>query len=324
MDPRWRQRQPMLATLGSPPADLQGWALEFKWDGIRALCLLDSAGRVELYGRSGTRLTDSFPDLAEIAAPLDGREAVLDGEIVVLRSGRPDFAALQQRMHIARPNPARVRANPAGYLAFDLLALDGDDLTDRPYRVRREMLTELPLSGSRVQVPPNFEDLSVEQLLAISEQHGLEGVVAKRLDSHYREGRTRNWIKIPMRRTVETLVGGWQTGRGSLTDTVATLLLGAWADDGRLTYLGHVASGLTRADRVALDEGLPPLEVADCPFDPMPPPEHTRGARWVTPVLVVEVLYKEFTAGGRLRAPAWRGVRPDRDPDEVRLDSLHV
>lgn len=324
MDPRWWRMEPMLAALGSPPADLRGWALEFKWDGLRALCLALADGHVELLSRSGQRLTSGFPDLADIGKPLSGREAVLDGEIVVLRAGQPDFAALQQRMNLTHPSTTRVRANPATYMAFDLLALDGEDLTGQPYRTRRELLATLTLTGPRLQVPPHYEDLSAAQLLRIADEHGLEGIVAKRLDASYRSGRSRSWIKIPIRRTLEALVGGWQPGGGSLAGTVGTLLLGAWTDDGRLAYLGHVASGLTRAQRATLADGLPELEIAECPFDPMPPPEHAHNARWVTPGLVVEVAYKELTRTGKLRAPSWRGVRTDLDPDNITLPKRPV
>lgn len=272
---------------------------------------------MHLLSRNNNPLAPSFPELAALGELLGGRECVLDGEIVCLVDGRPDFGALQKRMHLQRPSQHLLARLPATYIAFDLLELDGDDLTGLDYRTRRGLLASLGLSSGVVQVPPHYEDLSIAQLLDTAEQHGLEGVLAKRLASQYRPGRSPEWIKIPLRRACDAVIGGWQPGRRSLSGTVGALLLGAHTEDHRLAFLGHVASGLTRAHRAALDEGLPPLETPECPFTPPPPVEHARGARWVQPLVVVEVNYRELTRDGRLRAPSWRGIRTDIDADQV-------
>lgn len=309
----------MLAVAGDPPAQQRGWAVEFKYDGLRARALRFSDGSMDLVSRNGNPLLSSFPELAVLREVAGQRSLVLDGEIVCLRSGRPDFAALQTRMHVQRPSEHLQRVSPASYIAFDLIALDGDTLTGLDYRTRRDLLASLGLSAAAptVQVPPHYEDLSIEQMLTISAENGLEGVVVKRLASRYQSGRSNDWRKIPLKRTTEALVGGWLPGRGALSGTVGALLIGAYTPDGRLAFLGSVSSGLTNAQRRALTAGLPELSRPDSPFAAPLPDVERRTARWVEPLLVVDVAYRELTKGGRLRHPSFRGVRADREPDEV-------
>lgn len=319
MDPRWWRLEPVLASTGQPPADQRGWATEYKWDGQRSRALIHRDGRVELLSRNNNVITASFPELSRLGELLSGREGVLDGEIVASRSGRPDFAQLQKRMHLQRPSPRTLEAVSISYMVFDLLDLDGDDLTRVDYRTRRSVLASLSLSSGApvVQVPPHYEDLAVDKMLIIAAEHGLEGVIVKHLTSTYRPGRSKSWIKVPFTRTTEAVIGGWQPGRGQLAGTVGALLLGAHTTDGRLAYLGHVSSGLTHAQRRVLADGLPDLEIRQCPFTPPPPAEHTRSARWVDPLVVVDVAYREITRDGRLRAPSWRGIRSDIEPEQV-------
>lgn len=322
MDPRFWRIEPMLATTGEPPSDQRGWGTEYKWDGQRARALVQADARVEVLSRNNNPISASFPELNVLGELADGRECVLDGEIVCLRGGRPDFAQLQRRMHLRNPSQRLLRAAPASYMVFDLLWLDTDDLTAMPYRTRRDLLASLGFSAGAptVQVPPHYEDLAIEELLVIAEQHGLEGVIAKRLNAPYRPGRSPSWVKIPFTHTTEALIGGWQPGRGSLTGTAGALLIGAYTPDRQhLAYLGRVSSGLTHAQRRVLADGLPELEITECPFIPAPPVEQARGVRWVQPLMVVDVAYRELTKEGRLRAPVWRGVRGDRDVAEITL-----
>jgi bifunctional non-homologous end joining protein LigD len=312
----------MLAVAGEPPADERGWAYEFKYDGLRARAIVDADG-VDLVSRNGNVLTRSYPELAVLSELAAGRELVLDGEIVSLsRTGRPDFGQLQDRMHHRLPSAALIAATPVSYIAFDLLALDGQDLTGEPYETRRTVLASLALSRPpAVQVPPHYADLSAEQLLGIAVDHGLEGLVAKRLASRYRPGRSKDWIKIPLRRTCETIIGGWQPGTGRHAGTVGALLLGAHDHDGRLVYLGHVGSGLTDQLRDAMREGFAQIEIRRSPFDSPVAPDRARGAHWLRPVLVAEVNYREITTDHQLRHPSWRGLRTDIDPDQVTIPS---
>jgi bifunctional non-homologous end joining protein LigD len=247
---------------------------------------------------------------------------LLDGEIVALdAAGRPNFGLLQDRMHVRHPS-AELRARvPVSFYAFDLLHLDGESLVPAPYDERRARLATLDLSvlepTGRVLVPPSFPDIGGDQLLDIARAHGLEGVVAKRRAARYEPGRrSPAWLKTALFRTQEVLIGGWTAGEGRRTATFGSLLLGARDPAGALRYLGHVGTGFNEAALGDLMARLRPLARATSPFADVPR-EHARHSRWVEPVLVGEVEYRVMTRDGRLRHASWRGLRPDRDPDEV-------
>ncbi len=315
---------PILATDGELPRD-EGWAYEYKWDGYRCCLRVGPDGEVRLTSRSGHDLTETYPELTGPPGPaLAGRAAVLDGEIVALdAAGRPDFGLLQRR-HQRRPTPTMLERFPVNYIAFDLLLLDDHRLLDQPYLRRRERLAELaardPEGG--LAVPPHYTraDAEPDELLSVVREHGLEGLIAKRLDSPYRPGRrTRLWIKRALFSTQEAVVGGWQPGHGHRADSIGSLLLGAHDERGRLRYIGHVGSGFSRPVLADLLRRLTELTRPASPFaNPVPAPQ-ARRARWVEPRLVVEVAHRTWTREGRLRHPVWRGLRPDRRADEVAL-----
>ena len=172
----------MLAALARElPADEGNWAAEMKWDGMRAIAYLRGSGDLRLRSRSGRDVTAGYPDLAGLAAAAGNRQLILDGEIVAFRSGVPRFADLQRRMAAQRPGPRLASAVPATYLLFDVLHLDGQSLLHTPYWRRRELLEGLRLPGPGVDVPPGFPGAG-QAALAASSQHGLEGIVLKRLD----------------------------------------------------------------------------------------------------------------------------------------------
>jgi bifunctional non-homologous end joining protein LigD len=311
---------PMLATAGPVPRG-PGWAFEFKWDGVRAV-VAAAGDRVRLTSRLGNDVTAGYPELAGIGALSGGRPVLLDGEIVALdAAGRPNFGLLQDRMHVRHPS-AELRARvPVSFYAFDLLHLDGESLVPAPYDARRARLATLDLSvlepTGRVLVPPSFPDIGGDQLLDIARAHGLEGVVAKRRAARYEPGRrSPAWLKTALFRTQEVLIGGWTAGEGRRTATFGSLLLGARDPAGALRYLGHVGTGFNEAALGDLMARLRPLARATSPFADVPR-EHARHSRWVEPVLVGEVEYRVMTRDGRLRHASWRGLRPDRDPDEV-------
>jgi DNA ligase D-like protein (predicted ligase) len=310
---------PMLATPGElPPASEDGrWAYEFKWDGVRAVSRVRDDGDVGLWARSGTEITVRYPELARLPAVLAGRDAVLDGEVVAMDAlGRPDFGALQGRMHRTGPEVRRMAAAaPVTYLVFDLLALDGADLTALPYEQRRARLDELAPSGERWVATPWFCGGGAD-VHAASAENGLEGVVAKRLDSVYRPGvRAPEWRKVKHVRMQSVVVGGWRPGQGRRAGGVGSLLVGVHDDAGRLVFAGHVGTGFTDAALRDLDPLLTPR--AAPPFADALPREVTRDARWVEPELVGEVAFAGWTAEGRMRHPSWRGLRDDLDPDDV-------
>jgi bifunctional non-homologous end joining protein LigD len=309
---------PMLATAAAlpPPEQDAQWGYEFKWDGVRAVAVVRS-GALTLWARSGTDITVRYPELARLPAQLAGHDAVLDGEVVALDAqGRPDFGALQGRMHRTGPEVARMAAAaPVTYLVFDLLALDGEDLSGLPYVRRRERLDALGVGGQRWTGTPWFRGGGAA-VLAASRENGLEGVVAKRLDSPYRPGqRGTEWLKVKNVRTQSVLVGGWRPGQGRRAGGVGSLLVGVHDDEGRLVYVGHVGTGFTAQALRDLEGLFTPR--AGSPFMGTLPREVTRDARWVEPVLVGEVAFAVWTADGRLRHPSWRGLRDDLAPEDV-------
>nr|WP_055503053.1 non-homologous end-joining DNA ligase [Nonomuraea pusilla] len=316
---------PMLAQLGTLPS-VQGpeWAVEMKWDGVRALAYVED-GAVRLVSRNGRDITPAYPELQLMAGATGGRAAVLDGEIVAFDdAGRPSFGALQPRMHQRRPMAVAelARTVPVTYMAFDVLHLDDDSVIARPYTERRELLESTLMPGYRWQVPVWFPD-HAEQAFDSSRRLGLEGVVCKRLTSPYRPGRrSAEWTKVKNVSAVEVVLCGWRPGGGRRAGGIGSLLLGAYDPAGRLVYVGHVGTGFTEAMLRDLLARLAPLERPGPPFSLPVPREDARDAHWVEPRLVGEVQYAEVTGDGRLRHPSWRGLRPDRSPAEVTTDEI--
>jgi bifunctional non-homologous end joining protein LigD len=314
--------RPMLATGGQLPAADAGWAYEMKWDGLRAICYVQDGG-ARLESRTGRDITHAYPELRGLAAAVrDGgaTAAVLDGEIVAFGGAAfPSFEALQQRMNLSSAAEAAALAGqvPVSYLAFDLLSLNGQALLELPYAGRRELLSELSLAGRHWQTPPSFTGASGAEVLAASRQQHLEGVVAKRLVSRYEPGRrSPSWIKVKNVRRQEVVVGGWKPGERGRSGQIGSLLIGVY-EPGGLAYAGHVGTGFTRQTLGLLAARLAPLRRDTSPFAVAVPPEHARLAVWVQPRLVVEVTFTEWTTAGRLRAPAYKGLRDDKDPADV-------
>jgi len=314
------QFRPMLATAGDGlPADDAAWAYEMKWDGVRAIATI-RAGDVTLTSRTGRDVTGSYPELTGMAAALGSRDVVLDGEIVAFGDGSwPSFEALQQRMNVTSPAQVRRLAAevPVTYLAFDLLSADGRTLTDRPYRERRASLDELAFEGPHWQTPPAFIGVPGADVQAISRQHSLEGIVAKRLVSRYEAGkRSAAWRKIKNVHRQEFVVGGWKPGEGNRSDVIGSLIVGVQGPAG-LTYAGHVGTGFTQHTLRMLTDRLTPLRRATSPFGSTVPAEYVRGAVWAEPKLVIEAEFALWTSSGRLRAATYRGLRDDKDPADV-------
>jgi bifunctional non-homologous end joining protein LigD len=313
--------RPMMAVLRAElPADDAAWGYEFKWDGVRAIAYL-AGSRVRLLSRNDRDITATYPELTH---PLRaaGLEAIVDGEIVAFADGRPSFAALQRRMHVLRPQPRLVAAVPVMFMVFDVLRLAGRPTLGLPYARRRELLTELELAGAaggQVAIPPYYAG-GGSDVLDASEGGGLEGVLAKRLDSPYLPGRRSPlWLKVKNLRTQEVVIGGWTPGKGRRAQVIGSLLLGLPGPRG-LEYCGQVGTGFTEQMLADLMRRLHPLEQPESPFAPTAPAprEYARTARWVRPALVGEVRFSEWTGDGRLRHPAWRGLRPDKEPADVR------
>lgn len=310
----------MKATSGPLPAG-DGWVYEIKWDGMRVLAEVTPDG-VRAWSANGRDAGTAFPELSALAAALAPLDALLDGEVVALdAAGRPSFERLQHRMHVASATEAARRAadTPVAYVIFDLLRLGGHDLTGRPWRERRRLLDQIADAlPAGIDVARVYDDGA--DLLAAADRQGLEGVVAKRTESTYVPGgRSRQWVKIKVRRHDELVVGGWSGGAGNREGRLGSLLVGFHAEpgDGALRYAGRVGSGFTSAELDRLAARLAPLAVDGCPFDPQPPALHARGAHWVRPEVVAEIAYGEWTSEGRLRHPVYLGERTDVDPGAV-------
>jgi len=277
----------------------------------------------------------AYPELARLGAattlprpaatrdgptPTPHKQLLLDGEIVVFgEGGWPEFEALQPRMHVSSASQAALLAGqtPVTYLIFDLLQRDGRPLMDLEYSERRALLDELGLAGPYWQTPPWFPGSDFEAVRAVSVEHGMEGVVAKRLDSRYTPGvRTDSWRKIKNVRTQEAVVAGYKPGKGNRTGQVGSLLIGV-NDASGLVYAGHVGTGFTDETLRMLGDKLRPLRRPDSPFDGPVPPEHARPAVWVEPRLVIQVSFDRWTKAGRMRAPVYKGLRDDIDPEDV-------
>ncbi|HEY0500510.1 MAG TPA: non-homologous end-joining DNA ligase [Kutzneria sp.] len=299
--------EPMLAgSDGGALPDAPDWSYEFKWDGYRAVMRVAEDGTTRLNSRNLNDLTARYVELTE---PGLGTAAVVDGEIVALdRDGVPDFSLLQNR------------AVKVQYFAFDLLRIGDRDLTDEPYRRRRELLAELTPSSPSFSVTPYYDhaDIDPEELVRIAAASRLEGLIAKVTDSRYHPGRrSQEWLKHPFIHTQEVVLGGWRPGQGRRDGTIGALLLGAYDDSG-LRYIGDVGTGFTDQALRDLHQELEPLAQKDPPFVDPVPRDRARRVRWLRPERVGEVEYRKFTVDGVLRHSSWRGLRPDRRPEEVR------
>jgi bifunctional non-homologous end joining protein LigD len=298
------------------PPDDGTWGFEMKWDGMRALVGVEG-GDVWLTSRAGNDATRRFPELLAIGDALGGTDALLDGEIVALDArGVPSFELLQPRMQAHGEGAVRERAaaQPVVLMLFDVLWLAGHSTCDLPYRDRRVLLERLALAGPAFQTPPGTVG-GGDAVLETSRALGLEGVVAKRLDSPYRPGRRADtWRKVKTTLGQELVVGGWLPGAGRLEGLLGSLLVGHHDGSGALRFAGRVGSGIDDAAREQLQRRLGPLRRDTSPFQATPRLPHPV---WVDPEVVVEVAFHEWTSAGVLRAPRFRGVRDDKPAGEV-------
>lgn len=311
---------PMLATPRETGIfeDEEEWAFEMKWDGIRIVATTQRDD-IRLRTRNGNDVTTVYPEVVDaLRASTAGRSVVVDGEVVALdRRARPDFGRLQARMGLRSPRDVEQGANdvPVEYFAFDLLEVDGQRLLRRPYVERRALLDEVVREGHGLRVPPSITG-DARLALSSSRELGLEGIVAKRLESVYRPGRrSDSWVKVKHHRSQEVIVGGWRPGRGRRSGAIGSLLLGVPGADG-LHYAGRVGTGFSDRELERALGKLAPEARESSPFLEIPVSD-ARDAIWVAPVFVAEVEFAEWTTGGRLRQPSWRGWRPDKSPADV-------
>jgi bifunctional non-homologous end joining protein LigD len=317
-EPMPEHLSPMLARAGDLPAEDRRWAYEIKWDGVRAIAY-STPGELRLDSRNLKDITVQYPELARLNRALSSHSAILDGEIVALDGdGRPSFGALQHRMQVTSKAQARrlAKSTPATYIIFDLLWLDGHSVTGLPYSDRRELLSALELNGASWKTPEHLLGSGAEVLKASAAQ-GLEGIVAKRLDSTYQPGgRPGTWVKIKNIHRQEFVVGGWVPGKGSRGAGIGALLVGVYDGSEILRYAGRVGTGFTQKELDRLAKLLGPLKRSSSPFargGTRPP----RDAVFCEPKLVAEVEFREWTAAGSLRQPSYKGLREDKPAEQV-------
>ncbi len=308
--------EPMKARTGDLPRDDDAFGYEIKWDGIRAVARLDH-GHLDLTGRSGTDFTPRYPELRPLGGALGATRAIVDGEIVAFdEQGRPSFERLQSRMHLTGDAAIKRRSQelPVTYVAFDLLWLDGHLTTGLSYRDRRRLLAELDLNGQSWRTPAHHEG-DGPALLAATREQGLEGIVAKRLDSTYEPGRRSGaWIKVKNVTRQEVVIGGWSPGEGERSGRLGAICTAVYDDEGALRYAGKVGTGFNAETLDLLVRELEPLRRDSSPFTGRQPPKNTVFAE---PELVAEVEFREWTRSGTLRAGVFLGLRPDVEPRDV-------
>lgn len=305
----------MLATPATALPTGEDWLHEVKWDGMRVLADVRD-GRLTLTSRAGNDATASFPELAGLADLYD--DMLLDGEVVALDGGRPSFGALAERMHVRdRRKAERLAATrPVTFMVFDLLRLYGSDLTGQPLSARRELLERLDLDGRHWQVPPVYDD--GQELFDATLEQGLEGVVSKRRSSPYLPGRrSADWLKSPHRATHSVVVGGWRPEQTNDSGRLGAILVGTPDGSGGWAFLGRVGSGIAGRAATMLAEEIGTGTIPHSPFSTPVPRVDAVGTTWVEPRLVVEVRALEVTRDGRLRQPAYLGVRPDLTPADL-------
>lgn len=315
---------PMLATPADAAFDDGGWLFEPKLDGYRTLAYVESS-HVRLTSRNGLDVTDKYPEIVRQLRSQSCNSMVLDGEIVAFdTSGKPSFNAMQKRAQLKEASmlEAADLETPCVFFGFDLLHFGGVDTRGAPLRNRRRWLQQCLWPDTRIQVT---EAMVGEGTLMfhVAAQTGMEGIIAKRLDSRYEAGRrSRNWLKVKHVQTADFVVGGFSRGDGARSDTFGSLFLGVW-DGEQLEYAGNVGSGFDDGQLAEWRYRLEALKQKECPFAETPP--MSSGATWIRPETVVEVKFHEWTPEGNLRAPVFLRERGDVDPGQVRrVDTLHL
>jgi bifunctional non-homologous end joining protein LigD len=308
--------EPMLATLADHPFSDPNWLFEIKWDGVRALAWIDE-GALTLRARSGADITGRYPELASLPTALSVRQAVLDGEIAALDAhGRSDFERLQERMHVRVPAESLVSRVPVVFFAFDLLHCDGYDLRKSPLIERKQLLQRLLHTSEKFR----FSDHQLQhgkELFGLARDTGLEGIVAKRLDSPYVSERSMNWVKLKVTNTLDTVVGGWTAPRTTAIP-LGALLLGLYRGK-KLRFIGHVGTGFDGKKLQELSGKLKKLASSSCPFDAVP--ETNENPSWVSPDLVARVKFSGWTRENALRHPVFIALREDARPTNCQWET---
>lgn len=317
---------PMLAKAGQMPDHQEEYGYEIKWDGIRAI-LYYTQGTITLLSRNLLDITAQYPEIAGFT-PVSGiTTLIVDGEIIATDDqGRPSFSALQHRMGLTSPSAIEKISKqiPVTFVIFDILQLNSQSLLEFPYSQRRSRLESLALTGASWQTPA-YTPGNGSAMLEACKKLGLEGIVAKRLDSKYLPGkRPGTWLKIKNQLRQELVIAGWTPGQGARAGKIGALLVGYYDIGSRealvtgkqqsLIYAGAVGSGFTEAVLRKLSGLLSPLQQKTSPFAELPPKKHPV---FTEPRLVGEFEFTEWTPHGTLRHPSFKGLRYDKDPKDI-------
>ena len=301
----------MLATLTDRRDFGEEWLLERKLDGERCVTRKDG-GEVHIESRNGKDLTSTYPEVRGAVAAQAARQLLLDGELVAYDGGQTSFSRLQQRLGVASPSAQLIAAYPVVYCVFDLLALDGEDLTGLPLLERRARLARAVETDAALALTEAWRG-DAERRFADACHAGWEGLIAKRADAPYQRGRSKDWLKLKCAWEQELVVGGFTDPAGSRSDFGALLV--GYHEDGVLRYAGRVGTGYSTKTLHELGARLRELETPASPFaDARPVP---RGTHWVRPELVAQIGFAEWTTEGRLRQPRFLGQRDDKRASEV-------
>jgi bifunctional non-homologous end joining protein LigD len=295
--------EPMKAVLAETPFSDPDWIFERKLDGVRCLAIRDGSG-LRLLSRTGRRMNEQYPELVEALERERSADFIADGEIVAFENGVTSFSRLQRRGF------GRV---PVYLYVFDLPRHEGEDLRQLPLRERKARLRRSLEFAGPVRYTPHRNGEHGEQVYREACEKGLEGVIAKRADSPYREGRSRDWLKLKCHAEQELVVGGFTAPKGSRTQFGALLV--GYYEDGRLRYAGKVGTGFGRQTLESLGAKMRELERGESPFEPFKPVPP--GTRWVEPELVAQIGFQEWTRDARLRHPRYLGLRDDKPAREV-------
>ena len=304
-----------LAQLSEKPFSDPAWLFEIKWDGERALAFVKD-GSVELRARSGRNITSEYPELKSIVKQLNARQAIVDGEVVVLdKEGRSDFMRIQPRFGVVNPPLSLQKTNPATYYAFDLLYCDGYDLRDVALEKRKELLRGLLRNSDTIRYSDHVLETGLE-LFKLAKERRLEGIIAKRRDSQYAGRRSSLWLKFKIIHDLDVVIGGWTEPRRT-RDHFGALLMGLY-DGNKLKYIGNVGTGFDRAMLGRTMKTLQGLAEQESPFDTLP--KTKEAVHWVKPELVARVKYGQWTNDRKLRQPVFLGFQEDRDARGCRIE----
>jgi bifunctional non-homologous end joining protein LigD len=315
----------MLASAIEEPFDNPDWMFEIKWDGYRAIAFIDK-GRVQLVSRNQNDLTGQYPDLSDLPEAIKAKNAVLDGEIVVLdENGRPSFSLMQQRTGFrergrrAAPKPQI----PIMYYAFDVIYVDGYDLRRVSLKERKQVLESIVTENDSIRLSGHFP-ANGKALFEVAREQGLEGILAKRNSSCYEERRSREWLKIKIKHQLEAVIGGYTEPEGS-RPYFGSIVLGLYDKSGNLVHVGQAGSGFTQLTLASMWKRIKPLETKTNPF--YGKVEALRKVHWIKPELVAQIEFTEWThatdeGGPKLRAPVFLGLREDKDPKECTLTQV--